>query len=444
MPKKKAQQTPAVPEQSAATPPVVSSPGPSPSEDPALAGVVSGQNAGGPRRHFSFGRLSTGDQKRVLDRFAEMLMEVMAERDAKLRDRVDYVLRKTGEVIGHDDIDSRHFPELIHEMCRHDPPYLKVIRPHQTNMEHSLTTKFKKYHPRFGEVKVAEGQEEQAFFRIAAEEFLLKLVSIGHNKVGGAPLNVGIVSGTTTGGVIRAAVAIHPVRDLGVDRALPPINIFAVNVCLGVRDDLRNNATILAYQLAQCLRQWPGQQATPYGLSAELFVKRSDRGRVDGMPQTRDVVRFTQPERVVAEARKNSSELDIILTGIGSRPDENGVNKSYFQELISEFAVRPRFDREMVGDLIYTAIDVDGRPLPLLKQEKDGTELEYEFYSAVELNVLKEMAQNPNKAVILVVRNGSQTGKIYAIRAAIRGSYGPYASTLIVDEETASALDAVV
>jgi hypothetical protein len=334
---------------------------------------------------------------------------------------------------------------------------------------------------------VVAGGAEDNFAEAAAEDLIRTLHRIGRIKQttprGQKPvLNVGIVSGSTTGAVIRAATdrKMHWSRNLGINPTeLPDVRVFALNVCLTVPEHLAGNSTILAYQLAEKINvEGNGKiKADPYGLSAPLLVKRDQLHEIDREPQTFDVVRYTEPYRVRETLQKlglesssllpSATELDVVLTGVGEKPPMDNASPlsgvapeqpkpkgSIFYDLAKQFD----FDMDaivrrnrVVGDIAFTAISSDGQPVPLTKKRSvlddrsrsapdETPDVEYVFYSAVQLHVLEAMAGDVNKAVILVARHAEDKSKVPAIYASISGDRHRYASRLVIDEKTSEDL----
>ncbi len=341
-------------------------------------------------------------------------------------------------------------------------------------------------------ITVVAGSDPARFARAAAEDFIQRMLQIGEMKkaAGGGPdeqvLNVGIVSGSTTGMVISALMDAEDwSKQLDVRAGeLPRVRVFALNVCLTVPEHLPGNATILAYQLAKKINVEAGRPdlARAYGLSATLLVKEGEElEEQDEAPQTFDVLRFTQPYRVQKKLKERGelkgkpeptdTELDIVLTGVGELPRERqgggpakgrGVSPgSIFYNLAEQFGFRMDemiAAEHIVGDLAFTAIRADGEAVPLSGKyrtitkglgpvstqgqgQDDDEKTKYVFYSAVQLPVLAAMAvDHQHKSVILVARHSEGKYKVPAIFASIAGERTRYASRLVIDEETARGL----
>jgi hypothetical protein len=369
-------------------------------------------------------------------------------------------------------VDVRQFDLFLRRL--YEGGYMRLSSHRLTERAAKLKAKFRN---ELEEVTVVAGSDEGRFAMAAAEDLIQSMVRIGalkKAKDAKAFLNVGIVSGSTTGKVIRAAKNLTWPRDLAnVNVAsLPPIRVFALNVCLTEPQHLPGNATILAYQLAETIREHGGK-AESFGLSAPLMVKREGLREVDEAPQTFEVLRYTEPARVLEKLKQmkenvsgihaTTTELDIVLTGVGELPGNGAKNKKTQQgSIFYGLAKNHGFDMDtiiarerIVGDIAFTAIRSDGAPVALQKEdapagpqandaagekaERKGTE--YVFYSAVQVPVLEAMAKDPNKSVILVARQDSdEKYKIPAIFASLAGEGHRYASRLVVDEETGNKL----
>jgi hypothetical protein len=354
-------------------------------------------------------------------------------------------------------------------------------------------------------ITVVAGRDRDRFAQAAAEDFIRRMFEIGNAKRTGpraeeAWLNVGIVSGNTTGLVVGAAKDLKWARDLDMIASdLPPVRVFALNVCLTGPGHLDGNATILAQQLAKKIDDEANEdgKAQAYGLSAPLIVEERRLRDVDRAPQTREVLEFTEPCRVAGATPERGgsgsatgathTELDIVLTGVGELPrrvrkearDEpspggekardrgkaSGAKSesqgSIFYKLAKQVGEQFDFDMDemieterIVGDIAFTAIRADGEPVPLRRRcrnEADKSNMaaessqsdedtQYVIYSAVTLPVLAAMARDSSKSVILVARYEEGKYKVPAVFASIAGERHRYASRLIIDEETAQRL----
>lgn len=296
-----------------------------------------------------------------------------------------------------------------------------------------------------------------AFSRGAAAEFLRKLCTIAtyvtkHHR--DDHVNVGFVSGSTVKNIIESLSEIEDwSSEFGIDLSvLPNVRVFALNVAFTTYESLDMNATILAYRFSEMLSRQVKfkKQAMPFGLTAPLIVKRSEREKHDQQPQTRDILKFTQPARVrqhekveseATEASTYKTRLDIVLTSVGEAPKEGDegsmlakmadVFEELFEVQIYDLAAR----KEITGDIVYAPVNYLGEPIPI--ETKGGEEVF--FYAAIEPRVLREMSKDPIKCVMLAASYSPNKSKRSAIRAALHGTE-PYASVLVIDEETAKEL----
>jgi len=400
--------------------------------------------------------LSWEEQREYLERFATELKQFLQSKDGERPGR------KT--IMDKLNVDVRQFDSFLQHL--YEGGYLQLGCQLIPERAHAL--KGKPGFDQLEKITVVAGSNRDRFAQAAAKDFIKRLVQIGRVKRTSAsnhPVNVGIVSGNTTGSVIGAAMRMDWARDLQeVDlTSLPKFRVFALNVCLTVPEHLPGNATILAYQLAEKIRAEQGE-ADGYGLSATLMVKKEGLKEADEAPQTFDVLKFTEPARVqekLAEQGANvdkleaySTDLDIVLTGVGELPrhgtkdDQRG---SIFYNLAKQhgFDMETLIDRErIVGDIAFTAIRSDGTPVTLRKQDRaqenaeaeGGEGTEFVFYSAVQGQILEAMANDRNKSVILVARHDEEKDKVPAIFASISGGRHRYVSRLVIDEETANKL----
>lgn len=371
--------------------------------------------------------------------------------------------------------DTRPFQRLLRETYK--AGFIRTTPARQSEMEARLRRKFQQLQT----VTVVRGNDSQRFARAAAADFIRTIARIGYDAGTGRPrrtLNVGIVSGTTTGSVIEAASQLNWEADVGVSPADLPsrIRIFALNVCLTGPEHLHGNATVLAERLAATINAMTGRNtkgsgeqsqsentkcALPYGLSAPLFMRVDDIEKISSEPQTYEVVRFTEPYRVRAkisddktltndfhselgtldESSQNKSLLDIVLLGVGEKPPANeptSRSSSIFSSLATEYGLT--LSEDIVGDLAFTAINRFGEPIPL-RLSKGGSSDSFLFFSAVRPEVLREMSLDSQKAVILVAQHSPGKNKVPAIYASVRGEGKKYVSHLVIDQKTAEELD---
>jgi hypothetical protein len=431
------------------------------------AGMEEDKKQAGER--FSLTHLNARKRREVQEAFARELVHFLEPSDdgKKAVTKEEVINRLNEQKLVGTIIEVRQFDNLLRSLFADQ--YLRIGFRRLSELCDKLREKFRGLR----EVTVVAGSDKDNFAQAAAEDFILQLDRIGkikkESRVGGSEpiLNVGIVSGRTTGNVVRAAMNRSWIKELGVNASLlPRVRVFALNVCLTVPQHLQDNSTVLAYQLAgkinaECKDE---SRAMPYGLSAPLLVEKDRLPEVDREPQTFEVVQYTEPHRVKKKLEQlnkgaeppgpTTTELDLVLTGVGEKPPvEAEGSRSIFYSLAKEFDFPlDRIFREnrVVGDIAFTAISADGEPVPLRKgpspgnperapAQASGGDVEYVFYSAVQLPVLEAMARDENKAVILVARHGEKADKVPAIYASISGQHR-YASILIVDEDTAKEL----
>jgi DNA-binding transcriptional regulator LsrR (DeoR family) len=421
------------------------------------------------KERFSLAQLDTRKRREIQETFArELLRFLEIPDDGKKPITKEEVIRNLNRLeIVDCTIEVRQFDNLLRSL--HADQYLRIGFRRLSELCDKLREQFRGLR----EVTVVAGADKDNFAQAAAEDFILQLARIGkikkENRAGGAEpvLHVGIVSGRTTGTVIRAATNMSWIKNLGVNASLlPKVRVFALNVCLTVPENLQDNSTVLAYQLAGKINAEAKDEskAMPYGLSAPLLVEKDRLPEVDREPQTFEVVQFTEPHRVREKLKQmkkqheslteTTTELDVVLTGVGEKPPVAAEgSRSIFYSLAREFDFpldKIFQENRVVGDIAFTAISADGEAVPLRKTRSTGTQdrrtttgtgddVEYVFYSAVQLPVLEAMARDENKAVILVARDAEKADKVPAIYASI-GGHHRYASVLIVDEQTAQRL----
>ncbi len=282
------------------------------------------------------------------------------------------------------------------------------------------------------------------FWEVAAGRFVEQLRRIIKIKeiaaAGERVLNIGIVSGTTVRSVIDW---LFESKDWSKDfqdsfSKLDRINVMALNVSLTRPEHLGGNATVLALRLAHALEKNGADpsKVKPYGISASLFVAKDKLKDEDSSPEVRKVLEITQPGRANNEVKGPITHLDIILTGVGERPIPGGTaEQSIFFELLMQndpSAGAIITAKQIVGDLAFMPIQADG----------EKAELEHQFYSAIDEQVLLSMAKDPNKTVMLVANSRkNKVPIIYAVSGGAMAHSGPrYISHLCVDEDTATTL----
>lgn len=372
-------------------------------------------------------------------------------------------------------LDVRQFDNLLKWLYR--VGNLRVATRTITELERHIEASF---HP--VRATVSAGTSSERFQEVAAEKVIQEFARIGKGK-GNHPLCIGIVSGSTIKGVIDKMCEMDWAQEVGVHlRELPRFKIFALNVASTDPESLGANATVLAQKLAERINNVLGlEHAEAYGLNAELIVAESRRKEVDCLPQTRDVLAYTEPFRVGLSKEYSATKLDIVLTGVGqlgpgAMAQANGTERashalaaqgmqddvkpaysgdkhildtnrrhalhdteapgrsSIFYKLIKEAEflqselIRPPF---VVGDLGYTPLSADGQVAQLIGKGKRSNEFNggdaeekpqaYFVYSAARITIFDAMVRDTNKAVILFAQSSPAKNKIPIIYASITG-----------------------
>jgi DNA-binding transcriptional regulator LsrR (DeoR family) len=293
---------------------------------------------------------------------------------------------------------------------------------------------------------VLNAKDGPAFYSGAADVFFFQLDDLLRKRQSDADrtLRLGIVSGETTGGMIEALCELDSWQNRFKSDSLPQtIRVYALNVSQtsGYRG-LSGNANILAFQLTRKLkREFPDLDIDVLGLSTDLLQLQKDAQRSDIQPQTELVLKHTDPARLraslhaedknVPEGLGESTELDIVITGVGSI--KSSLFKQYCEASGFDLNTLAR-DEKIVGDIAYCPVNLLGEPRQLRRDGRD-----YVFYSAVSLDVLTGMAKLQDRKVILVARNAGDKNKVDPIHAAI-GGYSQHCNVLITDQDTADEL----
>lgn len=291
---------------------------------------------------------------------------------------------------------------------------------------------------------VLRADDHRFFFEGAATVFLRELDDVLSKHKGDSVFNVGIVSGRTTGGVVERLCSQDWSKHLRREKLPTKINVFALNVSqTSGFQELSGNANILAFQFARKLiEECPaGSKIEAFGLSTELLQTLDERAISDIRPQTRNVLAYTNPERLrrslesrgedVTDEIPEVSQLDVIITGVGT------IRDSLFRDYCSYYDVdinHLKNVQHIVGDIAYCPVTRVGEHRQLSKNNS-----EYQFYSAVSLDVLAYLSSQKDKRVILVARNAPERDKVDPIHAAIAGAT-QYCNVLITDHETADKL----
>jgi DNA-binding transcriptional regulator LsrR (DeoR family) len=305
---------------------------------------------------------------------------------------------------------------------------------------------------------VLNAEDDQLFFAGAAEVFFEELRRVLESRAGDggspespgerSPLRIGLVSGRTTGGTVKAicdASWAHYFPRSMLSSQTSGIEIYALNVSQtdGYKQ-LRGNANVLAFLLADKFeRECSNLHVEAYGLSTDLLQTLEDARRTDVTPQIKKIIKQTDPERLRESYQKTGQtadpnipaepQLDIIIVGAGSVKDS--LFKTYCRE--NQFDL-DRLEREqaIVGDIGYWPVSRNGKRQPLTKRDGDR-EREYVFYSAMQLETLNKVVRmGGNRKVILVARNTPDTNKVDPIYAAIGGRM-KYCNVLVTDHKTA-------
>jgi len=199
------------------------------------------------RTNFNWDFLSTSDQRVLLEVFAREFQVFLrgTEHDSLSKSEI---IERVGKAVGKK-IDVRQFDSFLRYLFQDGYLCLKYhLLPERANdicSEQKLDFLEK--------ITVVAGADKHRFARAAAEDFIKRIFEIAKIKrkakrsSGENTLNVGIISGNTTGEVIRAVMDINWKKDLDLAAAdLPVVQVFALNVCLTVPRHLSGNATILS------------------------------------------------------------------------------------------------------------------------------------------------------------------------------------------------------
>jgi hypothetical protein len=432
-------------------------------------------------------RLAYEKKETALNVFAIGLQDFLSNRehaDAVARPETrEKVMERVNKALGYTEktgFDVRQFDNLMKALF-HDGN-IRIATRTLPVLSTKIRDRFKGV-----EATVCAGTSRRSFARVATVEVLRLMCSIGEYKaLNGEPLYVGLVSGSTTKTVIDELCASDDwMKDFGTDPTkFPEVIVFALNVSFTRPEYLPSHAMILAQRLADAINEAARKEkARAYGLNAELIVEKGRLDDVDKMPQTRDVLAFTEPYRVGKSTEPNETKLDIVLTGVGqwnpemapqaaperahapekdekaaadeaipvdvAGSDEDCIVEtcSIFQNLVRGFSNLNGDifrQRHVVGDLGFTPLDADGHRVILQGRKSEGTE--YLAYSAAGLDILDAMVSTENKAVVLLAQSTPQKNKIPILYASLAGSraHDPrlrrHVSHLIIDEHTAQEL----
>jgi hypothetical protein len=280
---------------------------------------------------------------------------------------------------------------------------------------------------------VTSGQPDNEMFALfAAEKILYEIRTFLYNKNKDS-LNIGIVSGTSTGETINQLVRSRLWDDLINNEEVKPvekeIRIIALNITPAHGRELYGNAIASVVALSSFIQEkLPACTVTPYGLTSPLVVDEIQRRENDRT--NKEAIRFVDPTRC-QPSEDRESELDIVITGVGST-----VNSVFTQAIENVDIEMPK---EFIGDVAYIPVDIHGELLHLKK--KHGGE-EVFIYTLLSAKLMKRLV-NQNKKVLLIARNtrmfkdvkeSDRPNKIQAIKAAILGGF---CNSLITDRNTA-------
>jgi hypothetical protein len=402
---------------------------------------------------FIYDNRSPAEQTRIDEEFVAQLEEFLKQsgEDDDEQTSKSALLQIVGKKTIKRPLDRRQFDVLLRALYR--KKYLRIAPRKRLRLSGTIRDNFDLHHG----VWVVAGNSQRRFAQAGAEVLVSHLQRISSEILARNEermINLGIVSGGTVGAVIRAASELDWEEDLGIDPKQffksGGVRVFALNVCLTVKDHLSGNANVLVHQFYEKLKSM-NIPAEPFGLSAPLLVKMSDLKKVDNAPQTREVIEYTEPSRLQPDSDPSElgTKLDIVLTSVGEKippqaPNEKELPRgSIFYSLAKKFGFEIEAIQEkyrVVGDFAFNAISAEGEPIPLEKEDGEGKKESYCFFSAVSLPVLREMARDPRKVVILLARHDLGKDKVPAIFASIRESNHRYASGMILDEVTARNL----
>jgi len=253
------------------------------------------------RTRFKLEDQSSSRQRELLDSFAKNLKKFLGSDEQNQETGKKKILKAVQDETDQR-LDIRQFDVFLRHL--YTGGYLR-LGYHALPERAKQLSECKREFNLLEDITVVAGHDPDLFAQAAAESFLKRLFEIGKIKsVEGRSsesptLNVGIVSGSTTGAVIRAVNNLQWEKDLDlIGNTLPRVRVFALNVCMTVPEHLAGNATILAYQLAEKINEEArdNKRAEAYGLSAQLLIEKKPGQKiidVDQEPQTFDVVRFS-------------------------------------------------------------------------------------------------------------------------------------------------------
>ena len=319
---------------------------------------------------------------------------------------------------------------------------------------------------------VVRTPDKELFLRAAAEGVLDELDKKLARADELTDICIGIVSGRTTGGVIRALCDLDWDRYLDVSALrTKTIHVCALNTCQTAGfEELEGNANILAYILAQKMKDEKMKLKTEaYGLMARIVMTRRETWETDIAAGAKDIIcrmdpgRLRQSEDKQAKGEQGTPASDGVDSQGQERPDteaedaDGSAHASLDQEktmylviagvgskggsLFSKYLGDELDDHQMkdaeggqeepVGDISYNPVTARGEEAKLKRGEEEIC-----FYTALTLTRMHELAQDDRNMVVLIARNESYGEKDRVIIAAI-GRDKCYGSVLITDSTTA-------
>lgn len=248
-------------------------------------------------------------------------------------------------------------------------------------------------------------------------------------------VNIGIISGSSTGSLIDALVTTNLWEDVMAEEDVKKvknrdvhINVIALNANPVIGWELQGDANISAFRMAVLLKEKLSKRekdVTPIGTTnAFLVLQDSSENKKEVSPIDPELLKITDPKRL--DSKASGSKIDIIITGMGSTED------SIFTQIMEKEGIK--IPEGAVGDVMYSPVDKFGKELPLTKGG-----VNYTVYNPIRSVTMKELVES-GSVVLLVARNsrrGRPVNKTHAIRAAIRGKY---INVICTDENTASEI----
>ncbi|MFX0204166.1 MAG: sugar-binding domain-containing protein [Candidatus Hodarchaeota archaeon] len=318
------------------------------------------------------------------------------------------------------------FLEILKEAYRRG--YVMIRSP----VDQQLCDKFRQWVGLSSKLEpyILKGKSDDRTFSLkAAETSLIYLRRLLINdKI--PEVNIGIVSGSSTGSLVEALVTSNLWEDVMGEEEIEKVkgrdvkvNVIALNATPVKGWELQGDANISAFNLALLLKKKLEKESDdikPIGIINAFSLGPSEK-KMETSPIDREILEITDPNRLKNDGSK--SKLDIVVTGIGSPED------SIFTQIMNSEKIE--IPEETVGDVVFTPVDKDGNELPLTKHG-----VSHSVYSAIRLETMRQLVDS-GSVVMLVARNarrGRPVNKTPAIRAAIRGRY---INVICTDENTA-------